>query len=108
MLEGKSMDVIQGEVSTSEAGRILGRLCKHWSHKFVVRWDDAAGEIQLNDVRVVLRAAPDRLFVTLENSQAEVPRRLMGVVADHLQRMAADPTLQVIWSDPDSVTHPNA
>jgi hypothetical protein len=94
------MDVITGEAATLEASRILRRLCKHWSHKFAVRCDDASGEIQLNDARVLLRAAPERLFVTLENPQAEVPRRLMGVVADHLQRMAADTTLEVVWSDP--------
>jgi len=100
------MDVITGEAVTLDASRILRRLCKHWSHKFAVRYDDAGGEIQLNDVRVLLRAAPERLFVTLENPQAEVPRRLMGVVAEHLQRMAADATLEVVWSDADAAPTP--
>jgi len=102
------MDVITGEAATTEASRILKRLCKHWSHKFAVRFDDASGEIQLGDVRVLLRAAPERLIVTLENPQAEVPRRLMGVVADHLQRMAADSTLEVAWSEPDAAPTPPA
>jgi len=102
------MDVITGEAATTDASRILRRLCKHWSHKFAVRYDDASGEIQLNDVRVLLRAAPERLFVTLTNPQAEVPRRLMGVVAEHLQRMAADATLTVAWSDPDAAPTPPA
>ena len=100
------MDVITGEAVTLDASRILRRLCKHWSHKFAVRYDDASGEIQLNDVRVLLRAAPERLLVTLENPQAEVPRRLMGVVAEHLQRMAADATLEVVWSDADAAPTP--
>ena len=102
------MDVITGEAATTEASRILKRLCKHWSHKFAVRFDDASSEIQLGDVRVLLRAAPERLIVTLENPQAEVPRRLMGVVADHLQRMAADSTLEVAWSEPDAAPTPPA
>jgi len=102
------MDVITGEAATLDATRILRRLCKHWSHKFAVRYDDASGEIQLNDVRVLLRAAPERLLVTLENPQAEVPRRLMGVVAEHLQRMAADATLEVVWSDADAAPTPPA
>ena len=102
------MDVITGEAVTLDASRILRRLCKHWCHKFAVRYDDASGEIQLNDVRVLLRAAPERLFVTLENPQAQVPRRLMGVVAEHLQRMAADATLTVVWSDPDAAPTPPA
>jgi hypothetical protein len=100
------MDILTGEAATPDAGRILRRLCKHWSHKFAVRVDDSSGEIQLNDVRVLLRAAPERLFITLENPQAEVPRRLMGVVAEHLQRMAGDQTLEVTWTDPGATDAP--
>jgi hypothetical protein len=100
------MDILTGEAATPDASRILRRLCKHWSHKFAVRFDDGSGEIQLNDVRVLLRAAPERLFITLENPQAAVPRRLMGVVAEHLQRMAGDQRLEVTWTDPGAAGAP--
>jgi hypothetical protein len=66
-----------------------------------VQIEDSAGEIQLNDVRVSLRADPERMYITLANPQGEVPLRLTGVVAEHLQRMAgAEHVLDVQWAAP--------
>jgi uncharacterized protein len=87
-----------GEATTADAPRIIRRLCKHWSHKFETHVDDSGGTIQLNDVLVTLRAEPDRVRVTLANPQGDVPERLKGVVAEHMQRMAgADEPLDVRW-----------
>jgi hypothetical protein len=91
---------LQGEAPTVDAARVMRRLCRHWSHKFPVRFDDAAGEIQINDVKLSMRVAADRLLVTLENPAGEIPARLPGVVADHLIRMAGtEPPLQVNWAN---------
>lgn len=95
------MTQVQGEAMTPDAARVMRRLCRHWSHKFTVRFDDTSGEIQINDVRVAMRVAPDRLHVTLENPVGDVPERLPGVVADHLVRMAGtEPPLEVRWQAP--------
>ncbi|HMA11699.1 MAG TPA: DUF2218 domain-containing protein [Steroidobacteraceae bacterium] len=92
------MTRLQGEALTADAARVMRRLCRHWSHKFPVRFDDSSGEIQINDVKLALRVAPDRLHVSLENPTGEIPERLPGVVADHLIRMAGtEPPLQVTW-----------
>jgi hypothetical protein len=92
------MATLNGEALTPEAARVMRRLCRHWSHKFTVRFDDHTGEIQINDVKVAMRVAPDRLHVTLENPAGPIPERLPGVVADHLVRMAGtEPPLQVTW-----------
>jgi uncharacterized protein len=88
-----------GEVVTNDGARVMRRLCKHWSHKFTVQCDDIDGVIQLNDVRVTMRATPDRLHVQLVNPLAEVPERLKGVVAEHLQRMAGDQPFMVEWAE---------
>lgn len=93
------MNTFNGEAATVDAPRIIRRLCKHWSHKYETQCDDQSGTIQLNDVLVTLRAAPDRVFVTLANAQGEVPERLKGVVAEHMQRMAgAEVALDVRWA----------
>lgn len=97
---GLTMAIVNGEAATADAGRIIRRLCKHWSHKYTVRFDDSSGEIQLTDVLVTLRAAPDRVLVSIENPQGEVPARLPGVVAEHMQRMASEETLDVRWEQP--------
>lgn len=88
----------QGEALTPDAARVMRRLCRHWSHKFPVRFDDTSGEIQINDVQLAMRVAPDRLHVTLDNPAGDIPQRLPGVVAEHLVRMAGtEPPLQVDW-----------
>jgi len=95
------MAVINGEAPTPDAARVMRRLCRHWSHKFVVRFDDHAGEIQINEVKVAMRVTPDRLHVSLENPAGDIPERLPGVVAEHLVRMAGtEPPLQVTWATP--------
>jgi hypothetical protein len=96
-----AMMKISGEAATPDAQRIIRRLCRHWSHKYATQFDDHAGTVQLNDVLVTMRAEPDRVCVTLENPQGDVPLRLTGVVAEHMQRMVgADPPLDVRWSEP--------
>lgn len=93
------MDVLVGEALTADAPRVIRRLCKHWSHKYETRVDETSGVIELPDARVSLRALPDRLSVTLENATGQVPRRLMGVVAEHLQRMSGDAAFAVVWRE---------
>ena len=97
------MTIITGEAATDDAARVIRRLSKHWSHKYPVQMDDVSGVIQLNDVRVSLRAEPARMLIALENPQGEVPLRLTGVVAAHLQRMAgAEHVLDIKWAEPVS------
>ncbi|MEO8313839.1 MAG: DUF2218 domain-containing protein [Pseudomonadota bacterium] len=94
------MTTIKGEAATTDAARVIRRLCKHWSHKYPVQIEETSGVVQLNDVRVSLRAEPDRMHIALENPQGEVPLRLTGVVAEHLQRMAgAEHVLDIQWSE---------
>lgn len=93
------MALLTGEALTDDAARVMRRLCRHWSHKFTARFDDHSGEIQINDVKVAMRVAPDRLHVELDNPAGEIPERLPGVVAEHLVRMAGtEPPLQVTWA----------
>jgi hypothetical protein len=95
------MTILQGEAPTPDAARVMRRLCRHWSHKFAVRFDDSSGEIQINEVKLAMRVEPERLQVSLENPAGEIPERLPGVVADHLIRMAGtEPPLQVNWGNP--------
>lgn len=92
------MTQIQGQAVTADPARVMKRLCRHWSHKFQVRFDELTGEIQLNEVRLAMRADADRLDLQLENPAGEIPSRLPQVVTDHLVRMAgADTPIEVHW-----------
>jgi hypothetical protein len=68
---------------------------------------EEGGEIFLPTARVILKAQPDRLLVTLENPLEEIPQRMAGVVAEHLQRMAGDAAFVVEWEDPATGSQPN-
>jgi uncharacterized protein len=92
------MAQINGEALTADAERVMRRLCRHWSHKFEVRFDAHSGDIQINDVKLGMRVAADRLHISLDNPAGEIPERLPGVVAEHLVRMAGtEPPLRVDW-----------
>jgi uncharacterized protein len=95
------MNTIKGEAATTDAMRVIRRLCKHWSHKYEVQVGETGGEIQLPAVRVILRAEPERLCVSLENPLEEIPLRLTGVVGEHLQRMSGDAAFTVKWEGAD-------
>jgi len=93
------MAVITGEAATTDAPRIIKRLCNHWGHKLTVRMDGTTGVIEFPAALVTLRAMPDRIGATIEGADPAEPRRLTSVVAVHLQRMAGDAELAMSWSD---------
>jgi len=85
------------QIQTSDPSRLIRRLCKHWSHRFEVDFDDHHGHIALGDTRCSLAAGDDSLTATLL-SQDEAPlARMESVVAEHLQRMSADETFSFTW-----------
>ena len=97
------MSQIQGQAVTADPARVMKRLCRHWSHKFQVRFDDLTGDIHINEVRLAMRADADRLDLLLENAAGEIPSRLPQVVTDHLVRMAgADTPIEVRWQSGQS------
>lgn len=97
------MTQIQGQAVTADPARVMKRLCRHWSHKFQVHFDDLTGDIQINEVRLAMRAEADRLDLLLENPGGEVPSRLPQVVTDHLVRMAGpDTPIEVRWQQGES------
>ncbi len=94
------MQSVTGEALTSEAPRIIKRLCNHWGHKLTVRMEGDDGVIDFPDAQVTLRALPDRISATISSNEAAALRRLPGVVSAHLQRMAGpEAQLQVQWPE---------
>lgn len=75
-------------VPTAHAARYLTQLCKHWSHRFTVAFDDASGRIDLPAGVCHLTAGPGVLGLVVEAADARTLERLEGVVAEHLNRFA--------------------
>lgn len=91
------MVVSTARVATSSASKYLQQLCKHWSHKFEVSFDPAAGRIALPPGPLTLAAEADALVMTLDVADAAALDRMEPVVAEHLQRFAFREELAVAW-----------
>ncbi len=85
------------QIQTSDPSRLIRRLCKHWSHKFEVDFDDRHGHIALGETQCSLAAGENSLPATLQTTDEEQLTRMEAVVADHLQRMSADETFNFAW-----------
>ncbi len=84
-------------IETTDPSRLIRRLCKHWSHKFEVHYDDHQGQIVLGDTHCTLTAGEGSLTTRLQTENEATLEQMETVVADHLQRMAGDETFTFVW-----------
>ncbi|MDK4713754.1 DUF2218 domain-containing protein [Rhizobium sp. CNPSo 4039] len=86
-------------VKTDHASRYLQQLCKHWSHRFNVEFDAAAGKVPFSTENFLdLAAEPGNLVMTLTVEKPEDLERMQNVVAEHLKRFAFREELDVSWA----------
>jgi len=91
------MNLSRAEVPTANAVSYLRQLCRHWSHKFTVEFDDTHGKIHLPKAIVTLMPSPAALSVYIEVPAPEDQAQMEGVVAEHLQRFGFRETLVFNW-----------
>ena len=87
-----------GRAATANARRYLTQLCKHWSHRFEVRFVETSGEVPLPTGPCRLKAEPDRLEIELEAAEPDQLDRMEEVVVDHLKRFAFREPFEVVWT----------
>ncbi|MGG6894641.1 DUF2218 domain-containing protein [Rhizobium sp. BR 315] len=86
-------------VRTDHASRYLQQLCKHWSHKFEVEFNETAGKVPFRpEASLGLAADAANLILTLNVEKSEDLERMQNVVADHLKRFAFREELDVVWT----------
>ena len=61
------MTTLTCTVPTESASRYLQQLCKHWSHKFEVKFDPKAGHVALPFGPLELTATDDALLIEAES-----------------------------------------
>ena len=87
------------DVVTLQASKYLRRLCKHWSHRFQVEYDDNHGTIDFGTSRCEMHAAAGRLQIRLSVSAQDNLTEMQDVVAEHLRRVAhEEPALAIQWT----------
>ena len=77
--------------------KLMGRLAKHWSHKFAVELDEKRAVIPFPAARCVLQVQGAQLLATIEVDDPATLPTMQDVVADHLQRMARGEALSIEW-----------
>ena len=90
-------------VKTEHASRYLQQLCKHWSHRFEVEFNETAGRVPFSpETSLGLAANSSSLIMTLNVEKLEDLERMQAVVADHLKRFAFREELDVVWTADES------
>ena len=92
------MPATTATIATSEASRLIRRLCTHWGHKFNVDFDEQHGVVSFDDDVVLrLQAEGNALHARIEACDPPALERFTGVVENHLQRMARAGELAFHW-----------
>lgn len=93
------MPTSQARVATVNGSRYLQQLCKHWSHRFAVEFNEQAGSVDFGEGKIFTASADDA-GVTLR-VQADDPAADIGgleqVVESHFKRFAFREELEMSW-----------
>ncbi len=83
------MPVSRARIATTSGAKYMTQLCKHWSHRLVVEYNETTGRIAFDDERrCVLHAGPDALEIDVETASDEQLARTQDTVVNHLKRFA--------------------
>ncbi|MBZ0332198.1 DUF2218 domain-containing protein [Halomonas sp. ANAO-440] len=93
------MPMSRTEIATESAAKLMNRLCKHWAHKLEVEQGEAESRVVFEEGSCLMQAEPGKLVVALEALEEESLDRLEGVLDAHLQRMAGDEDLDIVWEN---------
>ena len=93
----------EAHVPTPNAISYMKQLCRHWSHRFPVEFDDHRGRIELPKGVCTLHALPEELHVELALVDAADQERMQEVVAEHVQRFGFREQLEFAWRPQQTV-----
>lgn len=99
--DGKApiMAISTARVPTEQGSKYLQQLCKHWSHKLDVSFDEAQGKVSFPQAVATMTAEPGALLVSIESEDVDVVNQMKDVMARHLDRFAfREAPLTFDWS----------
>ena len=84
------------DVRTDHAVAYMRRLCRHFSHKIAVSFDDEKGHIEFPFGTCEIQTSPTHMNFVIDVPDAQQLGRAEDVVARHLERMANkdDPVIE--------------
>lgn len=83
------MPISRAYVPTASGARYMTQLCKHWSHRLDVDYNETTGRIAFDaDRTCVLHALADGLEIEVVTVDDEQLARTQDTVVNHLKRFA--------------------
>lgn len=83
------MPISRAHVPTESAARYMTQLCKHWSHRLEVDYNDTTGRIAFDAERsCILHALADGLEIEAVAADEEQLARTQETIVTHLKRFA--------------------
>jgi hypothetical protein len=79
---------ITARVPTSNAGKYVMSLCRHWAHRMEVNVRDRQGVVHFENAVATLTPTEGQLVVTILANDGPTIERLQGAVSTHLDRFA--------------------
>lgn len=93
------MPISHAEIATASGERLINRLCKHWSHKLEVEQNEDHAKVNFDDGTCLMQAEGGKLYIAVEALDDRSLDRLEHVVDGHLERMAANEDLDIVWQN---------
>lgn len=92
------MSSMNARVPTVNPGRLINRLCKHFSHKIDAEWSETNGLLTFSIGECRLSTQNGALALECQSPTSEELNELGQVVASHLIRFAGDEVAEVQWN----------
>ncbi len=84
--------------NTNDAQRLLNRLCKHFSHKVMVKWENHLGFIEFTMGVCYLEANDASLHFRCEAKNELDLEEIIDTIDSHFKRFADDKDIALIWN----------
>lgn len=91
------MPTMNASVATTDPGRLINRLCKHFGHKVDAKWDETAGQVRFAIGECHLTAADGALLLACDAPDEDKLAQVGDVVSSHLVRFASGEVASVQW-----------
>ena len=82
---------------TNEASRLIKRLCKHFSHKVDVEFDESSGHVDFPMGSCNMKASDDTLTFDIQADNPENLQKVQQVISSHADKFARDESLEWEW-----------
>ncbi|HLR26953.1 MAG TPA: DUF2218 domain-containing protein [Fodinibius sp.] len=84
-------------LSTKDASRFIKRLCKHFSHKVEVEFDESSGHVNFPLGECNMEAADNTLQFDIKAANEEDLEKIQHVISSHSDQFARNESFEWKW-----------